>query len=126
MKESNEQPTNPYLQCLTILVIWLLPFTMFNFDLVTDTLLVAKYFGCTNDFVDIKCEAEVDQIKENELANGTCSSDIVFVKKIVKIPQHLSNEACFNYSLGFLLLPIFAYAVEWIYKNRKNISPRVS
>ena len=126
MKENYEQPTNPYLQCLTILVIWLFPFVMFNFDLVTDTLLVGKYFNCTNEYVEIKCEAEVTKIKEDDLANGTCSSDIDFVKKIVKIPKHLSNEACFNYSLGFLLLPIFAYAVEWIYKNQKTVSLRVS
>jgi hypothetical protein len=46
--------------------------------------------------------------------------DSLALKNLANIPSGLSTEACFNYSLAFILFPIIGFAMEW-YSDYKGM-----
>ena len=42
------------------------------------------------------------------------------LKNLADIPSGLSTEACFNYSLAFVLFPIIGFTMEW-YSDYKGM-----
>ena len=95
-----------------VLLASLLPFTLYTFDVSTDGLLVDEYDS----------EEDLYQSCENlnyYLANN-CSMDSNTLKNLADIPSGLSTEACFNYSLAFVLFPIIGFTMEW-YSDYKGM-----
>ena len=60
------------------------------------------------------CENLDDYLENN------CSMDSLALKNLANIPSGLSTEACFNYSLAFILFPIIGFAMEW-YSDYKGM-----
>ena len=90
----------------------LLPFTLYTFDVSTDGLLVDEY-DSEEDLYQ-SCENLDDYLANN------CSMDSLALKNLANIPSGLSTEACFNYSLAFILFPIIGFAMEW-YSDYKGM-----
>ena len=88
------------------------PFTLYTVDVSTDGLLVDEY-DSEEDLYQ-SCENLDDYLANN------CSMDSLALKNLANIPSGLSTEACFNYSLAFILFPIIGFAMEW-YSDYKGM-----
>ena len=92
----------------------LIPFSLYSFDVSTDSLLIIKYKSEKDENFNVKaCEFLDDYLSEE------CLMDTLKLKSLAEIPEELSTEACFNYSLAFILFPIISFAMEW-YSNKKE------
>ena len=92
----------------------LFPFSLYSFDVSTDSLLIIKYKSEKDENFNVKaCEFLDDYLSEE------CLMDTLKLRSLAEIPEELSTEACFNYSLAFILFPIISFAMEW-YSNKKE------
>ena len=92
----------------------LIPFSLYSFDVSTDSLLIIKYKSEKDEHFNVKaCEFLDDYLSEE------CLMDTLKLRSLAEIPEELSTEACFNYSLAFILFPIISFAMEW-YSNKKE------
>ena len=91
-------------------LIFLVPFSIYSFDVVTDVKLAEHYHRHI--------------FKENETLIANCSmclntlnkttNDLV---KIMEIPKQLEPYPSFNYMIAFILLPIACHSIEWYCKE---------
>ena len=91
----------------------LLPFTLYTTDVSTDSILVVEY---SENGPDQKCD----------VFTTNCTIDEMILDKLAEIPSELSREACFNYSLAFILFPIISFAMEWNSYNRDMLKKEVT
>ena len=92
----------------------LIPFSLYSFDVSTDSLLIIKYKSEKDENFNVKaCEFLDDYLSEE------CLMDTLKLRSLAEIPEELSTEACFNYSLAFILFPIISCGMEW-YSNKKE------
>ena len=103
-----------------IFLLSLLPFTLYSVDVSTDGILVKKYDSDRDDsHVNLACEGLKYDL------NNDCSLDSSKLKLLAEIPSELSTEACFNYSLAFIIFPIISFALEWYSDQRKQLKIKV-
>ena len=100
---------------------WCIPFSMFNFDLITDVFLVDHYRLKMPEYNFVQIPCKMDEDKYNPIKSwndSSCDFDSSIVEELIQYPSELSTIAAFNYSLLFLLFPLSSYLVEWILHNR--------
>ena len=99
----------------------LIPFSLYSFDVSTDSLLIIKYKSEKDENFNVKaCEFLDDYLSEE------CLMDTLKLRSLAEIPEELSTEACFNYSLAFILFPIISFAMEWYSNKKENLKIEVS
>ena len=84
-----------------IFVTLLIPSTIYLIDVVTDSILTAKYHERANikSFTNTSYES--------------CKMDL-WVQDLLEIPRGLNYTVCFNYSIAFMLAPIIFYTFEFL------------
>ena len=91
-----------------IFLVSVFPFALYLVDVGTDIFLVVEYDLKRNVSPTIQgCE------RLNDYLGNQCSVNNTVLKNLADIPSELSTEACFNYSLAFIIFPIISFFVEW-------------
>ncbi len=93
----------------TCLIMWfyaflgfIIPLTLFAFDIFSDAKLVVMYYNQKQD--------------EPQSCNEMCGSYKNATDELLKIPMKLSTDTRAIYTMGFMVAPILCYLFEW-YEN---------
>ena len=95
--------------------------TIYSVDVTTDSLLIDKY---NHDRVNHSTVSSCEGL--DEAIASSCYMDYQTLRKLEEIPAQLTNEACFNYSLAFVLLPIIGFAMDWFSSKKQELRIKVN
>ena len=96
---------------------FMVPFSIFVQDIVTDGLLTGEYFKkWKNDSGLSTCKL---------LNQSQCSSDLSDIHQLAQIPMKLHPYPCFNYSIAFILMPLGCFFSEWYIHKRHALMKKV-
>mgnify|MGYP001325457510 CR=1 FL=1 len=97
---------------------FMVPFSIFVQDIVTDGLLTGEYFK--------KWRNNGTELSTCQLLNQSqCSSDLSDIHELAQFPMKLHPYPCFNYSIAFILMPLGCFFSEWYIHKRHALMKKV-
>ena len=97
---------------------FMVPFSIYVQDIVTDGLLAGEYFKKWKDGItELSTCLPMNQTQ--------CSSDLSDIHLLLKVPMELEPYPCFNYSVAFILMPLGCFFSEWFIHKRHALMKKV-
>ena len=96
---------------------FMVPFTIYMQDIVTDGLLAGEYFK------EWKKGTRLSTCQQLNQCNS--SSDLSNINQLLKYPKELDPYPCFNYSIAFILMPLGCFFSEWFIHKRHALMKKV-